>query len=85
MPDAVYHHVGTGNTTSEYWCKVCEGYYGVPHGSIHEERRHSAHCACAPCQKERGIYPEEGVFMEHGRYLAERAAGVVHGRGEVQR
>jgi hypothetical protein len=76
---AVYHHVGTGVTTSTFWCRTCEGYYGVPHGDHdHSHRRYRDHCACAPWQKERGIYPTQGVFIEHDRYLAERAAGVVH-------
>ena len=86
MASAEYHHVGTGVTTSTYWCRACEGYYGVPHdGDTHNHRPREG-CACAVCQKATGRYGAEGVFMEHERYLTERAAGVVHsGSAEANR
>ncbi|MGK2947787.1 MAG: hypothetical protein ACSLFP_04385, partial [Acidimicrobiales bacterium] len=64
--------------------KVCEGYYGVPHdGDTHKHRPREG-CACAVCQKATGRYGSEGVFMEHEKYLTERAAGRVLFDREVQ-
>lgn len=72
---AVYHHVGTGHTTSIYWCEFCQGFYGVLHDDIDHSQHGSGRresCACRPCQQAQHIYPKQGVFMEHGDYLQMR-------------
>lgn len=60
----VYFHIGSGITTSRYYCRICDGYYGVPHGDFHRKR--AAHfdrdCACRMCQERSGRYPSEGTF-----------------------
>ena len=45
-----------------HWCNTCEGFYGVPHDSIHEDipvraahpygNRDVRQCACRPCRIE---------------------------------
>jgi hypothetical protein len=62
----MYFHVGTGNTESRYYCKVCDGFYGVPHdGQTHDHTRKGTFipgCACKPCQVHYGVYPRGGEF-----------------------
>lgn len=66
-----YHHVGAGRTRSDYWCRKCEGWYGVPHADFDHSQpeRHVASCCCGGC-----LTPErrhrEGVQMLHPKYLA---------------
>ena len=49
-----------------YWCKTCEGFYGVPHTGMHEPgSRHgndlhmAQQCACRPCQQLAAQHTEE--------------------------
>lgn len=69
----VYHHVGTGHTTSVHFCVTCDGWYGVPHAD-HDHQRFREDCACRPCQEMFGHYPKGGVMMTHAAYLAMRAS-----------
>lgn len=79
--DESYHHVGTGNTTSRYWCGICVGWYGVPHDNAHEKGRDHRrdHCVCGVCQKASGVWPSQGVFARHDDYLEQRAREDGHG------
>lgn len=76
VDEVKYHHVGTGVTTSRFFCKVCDGWYGIPHdGEVHRsghELRARPWCACAPCQQRSGRYPHGGTFATHHDYLAAR-------------
>lgn len=60
--DMVYVHIGSGMTPSRYYCKTCDGYFGVPHDdAAHNYRR--SDCACVPCQKHFGRFPTQGTFL----------------------
>lgn len=39
-----------------FWCRTCEGFYGVPHDGIHEgPKKHPldnpSNCVCRPCRE----------------------------------
>jgi hypothetical protein len=72
-PEVVYVHIGTGLTPSVHYCSICDGYFGMPHdddcGPHAPAAPHPLYsfcpgtCACVPCQRETGRYPNEGVFV----------------------
>ena len=67
-PDDVrYHHVGSGRTRSDYYCSLCDGWYGVPHErETHHQYRSGYSCACRFCLND----DTGGMLLTHDAFIA---------------